>query len=52
MLLLLMPLASCDAYTSANVAPYFDYMDYTNAVVLLLMALVSHSMDVGVNDIT
>ena len=31
-MLFLVPLTSCDASTSANVAPHFDYLDYTNAV--------------------
>ena len=31
-----MPIATCDAKNSANVSPYFDYLDKANAVVLLM----------------
>ena len=48
----LMTLISCDANNSFNVAPHFDYLDQTNAVVPLIMQLSSHDADDDANGIT
>ena len=48
----LVPLALCDTNTSANVAPYIDCIDKTNAVLPLMMPLEGHYGDAGANGIT
>ena len=47
-----MPLALCDAKISANVAPHFDYLDITKALVPLMKPLAPHDADAGSNGIT
>ena len=55
-----MPLASHDANAStkcitfpkSHVAPHFNFLYQTNAMVVLMMPLASHGADAGVNGIT